>query len=574
MSDVRIKTVDKQIYAHRLVFAVRFPQLLDHLTKSSETESFEMDWSDYSTSSAMKVLHFVYTAAYEHDESIAEEVCHICRSFGLRALSERIPNHEQYSFLSSESDAEDPAMPEDEKRKETTTCISEDSDSQKTVKLSITDDESLVQEHLNVCSKKIIEQKQSTFDSDIEELAPLATNHILSTINVHAHGLSSCVPVQSEEEAESMFIAMTPKRQSKDESSGSRSRFSRGSLSPDMFQETIYETKNSPSTSSDVIDLTQDSDRASSVCSLTSSHSPELCKTDFKKSDTAVLDPCAVATDVKETDEVTVCDPVSATFQRDSFLNESSFVLPASQDSPKLFLSRLQRTEKSAEKSLKNFSNLGENSFLGNSPLSITAESPPSQLAKSSQRFSQKLEQRSSKSKSKNSSAPSESLSETVPEASPEKPLTSSVNSFEEDKEILELSELEDKSSPASPLKNLEDSFSAWENCNDGLDPGPFYPIPGASSSLRDESPLKAVSSSCGMLELRQKEYRSTDHPHTASQKVPRRSQKSKASEIEDIQTPEIARLSKKRKVDITPLPNYQTMDTPGLKVNQGIFYI
>lgn len=91
MSDLIIRTENKEIPAHRLVFAVRFPKILEEVNQCTKTEKSILDWSRFSTTSVMKVLRFVYAAAYESDDADSRQVYRIARRYGMTELIELLP---------------------------------------------------------------------------------------------------------------------------------------------------------------------------------------------------------------------------------------------------------------------------------------------------------------------------------------------------------------------------------------------------------------------------------------------------------------------------------------------------
>ena len=108
LSDVIIRTSDKTIQAHRLVLTVRSPRISAEIKKSNHDSKDVLDWSKFSSSSALRVLRFVYAASYEHDGRDESQVRRLARRYEMNELIELLPASVDEDYSSSdESGLED-----------------------------------------------------------------------------------------------------------------------------------------------------------------------------------------------------------------------------------------------------------------------------------------------------------------------------------------------------------------------------------------------------------------------------------------------------------------------------------
>jgi hypothetical protein len=106
LSDVKILTREKAIRAHRLVLAVRCPDLMKELS-GDDQRNFVLDWSDYSEVAVEAVVRFIYCGQYQPSPNCdAVEVYRIAKRFQLAEFSALLEeNHEQCRNLSIEEES-------------------------------------------------------------------------------------------------------------------------------------------------------------------------------------------------------------------------------------------------------------------------------------------------------------------------------------------------------------------------------------------------------------------------------------------------------------------------------------
>lgn len=108
MSDFIIRTKNRNIWAHRLVFTVRFPSILNCVdNENGPKEKPTLDWSSFSASSVIRVLRFIYSASYEHDEEDARHVYRIACLHRMNCLLDFFPRQYDNDFVTTEEDTED-----------------------------------------------------------------------------------------------------------------------------------------------------------------------------------------------------------------------------------------------------------------------------------------------------------------------------------------------------------------------------------------------------------------------------------------------------------------------------------
>ena len=116
MSDLAVQTSSQVIRAHRLVLAVRCPNMI------KEAPTNELNWSQFSASAAKRVIRFIYTGRYEHgDGRDAENVYRIARRYCINELIDLLPCHYGSSFLDGEEEEEE--MDKEKKSTENSSVI-------------------------------------------------------------------------------------------------------------------------------------------------------------------------------------------------------------------------------------------------------------------------------------------------------------------------------------------------------------------------------------------------------------------------------------------------------------------
>ena len=97
LSDISVQTSCRVIRAHSLVFAARCPNL------SKEATTSELNWKEFSSSAAEKVIRFVYTGRYDHgDGRDAEQVYRIAHRYSITDLIDLLPCHYGSSIIEEE----------------------------------------------------------------------------------------------------------------------------------------------------------------------------------------------------------------------------------------------------------------------------------------------------------------------------------------------------------------------------------------------------------------------------------------------------------------------------------------
>ena len=106
LSDVKILTREKAIRAHRLVLAVRCPDLMKELS-GDDQRNFVLDWSDYSEVAVETVVRFIYCGQYQPSPNCdAVEVYRIAKLFQLAEFSALLEvNHGQCRNLTIEEES-------------------------------------------------------------------------------------------------------------------------------------------------------------------------------------------------------------------------------------------------------------------------------------------------------------------------------------------------------------------------------------------------------------------------------------------------------------------------------------
>lgn len=501
MSDVIIRTKDKNIWAHRLVFAVRFPRILESVKETTVGEKCTLDWTRFSVSSTMKVLRFIYAAAYEHDDEDTRQVYRIARRYGMNELIELLPRQcERDSEASDESDddstlelnltantspvskvsekksshadelSKSPEMlivlekigSQEKKKQEDLISISNcsvNSPEEKsphssflsTSLASLQSTKLVPDDHQNCSNIRELEESRETKEHDESSVY-----HKVEEISLPYSSMKNRPPVGCAMSASDMDIC----------SSNNTPNNRAAPLSPDMFQETLIESdneENSPTKSpEDIIDLTQEnSDKQSDQSRSPFPNSCEMEDSFTGKSDEDV--------------SMLECSINSGPLKQLPKSPSNSFLENAFPNQSVASCSRV-------ESSFINDSVSSWNCYQGGiddvhhdclSPVNVTVASPRLELTKT------------------------------------------------------------DHEPPA-------------KTC---------------TFSVEDEFPDELVSI------FHQIEEPSPHRPAVPSLSIP-----SISSQVPDNNTPEPPRQAKKRKIDVTPLPDYQSMETPLLKVSNLIW--
>ncbi|KAI9561735.1 hypothetical protein GHT06_012696 [Daphnia sinensis] len=315
MSDVTVRAKNGNISAHRLVFAVRFPSILDSIFSKGKdgNERFILDWSSYSASSVLRVLHFIYTASYEHDEEDVSHVRRIARRHNISDLIDLLPHRYESGQDTSDEEEEDSvkvntssnASPAASKE----TCLdrlSASSTIQKSPRFSSANENEKkeMQVGLNksehspcgIGSKSLSEDGLQTLHSEDEDLSILqqkvspASEADKNTRNSPSKEVAtvrlSCEHNQKERTLTSAIDM--------EMSSNATSRIV--PLSPDMFHETLVHSDEESNSSDEVVDLTQetDSDRQSNRSSSPHAGSCEKNNNSTDKTDVSMAE-CSLA---------------------------------------------------------------------------------------------------------------------------------------------------------------------------------------------------------------------------------------------------------------------------------------
>lgn len=288
MSDVTVRAKNGNISAHRLVFAVRFPSILDSIfsKRKDAGETFILDWSSYSASSVLRVLHFIYTASYEHDEEDVLHVRRIARRHNISDLIDLLPHQYESDHETSDEEEEDSmklntlvnASPVSSKE----TCldrVSESSNIQKSLRFSSANGNEKKEIQVNnsehsPCgfgskSLALSEDGLQTLHSEYEELSVLQqkTANASETGKNTRNSPSKEVAIVRLSSGHHQVERTLTSAIDMEMSSNATSRIV--PLSPDMFHETLGHSDEEPNSSDEVVDLTQetDSDRQSNPSS-------------------------------------------------------------------------------------------------------------------------------------------------------------------------------------------------------------------------------------------------------------------------------------------------------------------
>lgn len=284
MSDVTVRAKNGNISAHRLVFAVRFPSIIDSIfsKRKDAGETFILDWSSYSASSVLRVLHFIYTASYEHDEEDVLHVRRIARRHNISDLIDLLPHQYESDHETSDEEEEDSmklntsvnASPVSSKE----TCldrVSESSNIQKSLRFSSANGNEKKEIQVNnsehsPCgfgskSLALSEDGLQTLHSEYEELSVLQqkTANASETGKNTRNSPSKEVAIVRLSSGHHQVERTITSAIDMEMSSNATSRIV--PLSPDMFHETLGHSDEEPNSSDEVVDLTQetDSDRQS-----------------------------------------------------------------------------------------------------------------------------------------------------------------------------------------------------------------------------------------------------------------------------------------------------------------------
>jgi hypothetical protein len=292
MSDVTVRTKSTDISAHRLVFTVRFPSMLNDIKNSSGV--FFLDWASYSASAALRVLRFIYAASYEHEEDDAHYVYRIARRYGITELIDLLPNQYESDAGTSEEDEDASLLGKDleidyshnssKKTSLPSGDLSRLSVFQKTVRFSKSSQEEL-------------EEKENI---NKEELTTPSSSQLKSS-EANEYEEQSIMDIEKEA---NVFIRRTPSKDVSSEihqmgrtvtsamdmeiSSNTTSKIV--PLSPDMFHETICHSDEEPEFAEDVVDLTQEtnSDQQSKKSLSPAAGSCEMNENSLEKSDVSM----------------------------------------------------------------------------------------------------------------------------------------------------------------------------------------------------------------------------------------------------------------------------------------------
>ncbi|XP_057376260.1 uncharacterized protein LOC130697377 [Daphnia carinata] len=311
MSDVTVWAKNGNISAHRLVFAARFPSMLDSIiTKGKNaSERFILDWSSYSASSALRVLHFIYTACYEHNEDDVLHVRRIARRHNISDLIDLLPHQHESDHETSDEEEEDSVKLDTSSNANSVaskeTCLdrlSESSTIQNSLRFSSANEnekkETLVNksEH-SPCgfgskSLALSEDGLQTIHSDDEELSILqqiagpASEAGKNTKNSPTKEVKTVLLSSEHHQVERTLTSALDMEMS----SNVTSRIV--PLSPDMFHQTLVHSDEEPNSSDEVVDLTQetDSDRQSNRSSSPHANSCEKNSNSLDKTDVSMAE--------------------------------------------------------------------------------------------------------------------------------------------------------------------------------------------------------------------------------------------------------------------------------------------
>ena len=303
MSDFVIRTKSKNIYAHRLVFTVRFPDILTCV--SSENDAKEkpvLNWSYFSASAVIRVLRFIYSASYEHDESDARHVYRIARLHRMNGLLELLPHQYDSDSVTSDEDVDDDAQ----KRNVPIASTSKTSRKRSTFLVEVPEiSHSFLPEPFSDGSQEKVEtgENKETKESDREDVN-LPPNYPQEDISIIEDTIKS--PLKSPKIR--LLEEITPAGLNCSQNVNHRSGKSITSaidmeisnnitgrvvpLSPDMFEETLSDSdEEEPKSPDDVIDLTQETDSERKSEDRSASPFGGSCEMDdrsIEKSDTDV----------------------------------------------------------------------------------------------------------------------------------------------------------------------------------------------------------------------------------------------------------------------------------------------
>ena len=490
LSDVTIQVADgeKKIHTHRLVLAARCPNLLEHLIEESALVGrFTLDWREFTASSVLRVLRYIYTSRYEDDTVDAPSVQRIALRYHLTDLLDIISSrhHDLVPFLSDE------------------------------------DEEEIVEDKLEAAAipspRKSLHAEQLD-SSSIDVGKTLSGPEKIVDMDISA---SRCV---------SPPAANVPPS------------------SPDMFAESTYfvdsdeeeeptpsKEKIPPSSPSDIIDLTQEDRSPSYVGSCEDGFDldTEMVSHDHFDGDVSMVDGSGVQR--KSSFEIQSASP--------PFTNETSILNDSKV--PQNSIEKTQTPVASYSRSSLSFTN--EPSILDDSRVPHHSfEKIESPVAP----------------RSRGSLASANELSILNDSRLPD-------NSFENIKSPVA------SCSRASP-PFADESIPSWnDDCNWNAYPSPL----NASNHYRVED---AEKSPVPILATRRDEEKFDDEMDEElnlsrssfrCQVIPELADASLLP-VDEMNTPEAPRLAKKRKIEVTPLPDYQTMDTPFLKVNNVLFFL
>ena len=290
MSDVTVRTKSTDISAHRLVFTVRFPSILNDIKNSSDV--FLLDWASYSASAALRVLRFIYAASYEHEEDDAHYVYRIARRYGINELIDLLPNQYGSDAGTSEEDEDDSLLGIDLEIDYSQNCskktslpsgdLSGLSVFQKTVRFSKSSQEELEEkenknnEELKTPSSSQLKsseaneyEEQSIMDVEKEaNVGRSPSKDVSSEIHQMGRTVTSAMDMEISSNITSKIVP----------------------LSPDMFHETICHSDEEPEFAEDVVDLTQEtnSDQQSKKSLSPAAGSCEMNENSLEKSDVSM----------------------------------------------------------------------------------------------------------------------------------------------------------------------------------------------------------------------------------------------------------------------------------------------
>lgn len=304
MSDVTVRAKNGSISAHRLVLAVRFPSILECIVSKGK-DGFILNWSSYSASAVLRVLHFIYTASYEHDEEDVLHVHRIARRHKINNLIDLLPHRYESEYETSDEEEEDsmkpntslngsPIAPKDTYLDK----LSKPSAPQKSVRFSSASEKEIKNE-----LGKNKEQSPSGFGSETLELfedslqslhdedkelsvLPLEPEFCENTKNSPSKGITIARLSSEQHRVE----RTTTSAIDMEISSNATSRIV--PLSPDMFHETLCDSDDESNSPDEVVDLTQetDSDRQSNRSSSPYAGSSEKDNKSPNKTDVSMAE--------------------------------------------------------------------------------------------------------------------------------------------------------------------------------------------------------------------------------------------------------------------------------------------